>query len=253
MKIECGLCHKRISSISHYATLKNGCICDSCIKQAGLAPAYAEIKGYYPELDKQTVESFNSFAEQLLQKRKAQYFVIPKELTELESKFKATESIPNILEIDFENKIVKLLSVQTIIPGSVFSKFSNKSLYLNFNNIKTINCLEEKDERIKANKKEKYCSRMYIRIDTNVLEFPIALEIDVNAAKPRIDSTNYNELKIKQNEVKEFFEDKIMNVHKSSDSNNSAADEIRKFKGLLDDGIITQEEFDAKKKQLLGL
>ena len=46
-----------------------------------------------------------------------------------------------------------------------------------------------------------------------------------------------------------------------SNSNNSKeqaipysnADEIRKYKGLLDDGIITQEEFDAKKKQLLGL
>ncbi len=33
----------------------------------------------------------------------------------------------------------------------------------------------------------------------------------------------------------------------------SAADEIKKFKALLDEGIITQEEFDAKKKQLLGL
>ena len=33
----------------------------------------------------------------------------------------------------------------------------------------------------------------------------------------------------------------------------SIADEIRKFKGLLDDGIITQEEFDAAKKKLLGL
>lgn len=33
----------------------------------------------------------------------------------------------------------------------------------------------------------------------------------------------------------------------------SPADEIRKFKGLLDDGIITQEEFNVKKKQLLGL
>jgi hypothetical protein len=31
------------------------------------------------------------------------------------------------------------------------------------------------------------------------------------------------------------------------------ADELKKFKGLLDMGIITQEEFDAKKKQLLGL
>jgi len=33
----------------------------------------------------------------------------------------------------------------------------------------------------------------------------------------------------------------------------SAADELKKFKELLDSGIITQDEFDAKKKQLLGI
>lgn len=33
----------------------------------------------------------------------------------------------------------------------------------------------------------------------------------------------------------------------------SNADELKKFKDLLDSGIISQEEFDAKKKQLLGL
>lgn len=32
----------------------------------------------------------------------------------------------------------------------------------------------------------------------------------------------------------------------------SEADEIMKFKSLLDDGLISQEEFDAKRKQLLG-
>lgn len=31
----------------------------------------------------------------------------------------------------------------------------------------------------------------------------------------------------------------------------SVADEIRRFKGLLEDGIISQEEFDRKKQQLL--
>ena len=36
-------------------------------------------------------------------------------------------------------------------------------------------------------------------------------------------------------------------------NNVSAAEELKKFKELLDAGIITQEEFDAKKKQLLGL
>lgn len=33
----------------------------------------------------------------------------------------------------------------------------------------------------------------------------------------------------------------------------SAADELKKYKALLDSGTITQAEFDAKKKQLLGL
>lgn len=33
----------------------------------------------------------------------------------------------------------------------------------------------------------------------------------------------------------------------------SNADELKKYKDLLDNGVITQEEFDQKKKQLLGL
>lgn len=31
------------------------------------------------------------------------------------------------------------------------------------------------------------------------------------------------------------------------------AEELKNYKELLDSGVITQEEFDAKKKQLLGL
>ena len=30
-------------------------------------------------------------------------------------------------------------------------------------------------------------------------------------------------------------------------------EELKKFKDLLDSGVITEEEFEAKKKQLLGL
>ena len=33
----------------------------------------------------------------------------------------------------------------------------------------------------------------------------------------------------------------------------SPADELLKYKGLFDAGVLTQEEFEAKKKQLLGL
>ena len=34
---------------------------------------------------------------------------------------------------------------------------------------------------------------------------------------------------------------------------NVLFDELKKFKELLDSGVITQEEFDEKKKALLGL
>ena len=39
----------------------------------------------------------------------------------------------------------------------------------------------------------------------------------------------------------------------SSTTNYSNADELKKYKELLDSGVISQEEFDAKKQQLLGL
>lgn len=33
----------------------------------------------------------------------------------------------------------------------------------------------------------------------------------------------------------------------------AGAEELKRYKELLDSGVITQEEFDAKKKQILGL
>lgn len=53
--------------------------------------------------------------------------------------------------------------------------------------------------------------------------------------------------------------DRIINDNQSSNNDQdiasstvSNADEIRKYKSLLDDGIITQEEFDKKKAELLN-
>ncbi|MBR1968808.1 MAG: SHOCT domain-containing protein [Clostridia bacterium] len=56
-------------------------------------------------------------------------------------------------------------------------------------------------------------------------------------------------------EIRTVFENYKDNdvVEVTGATTNSAADEIKKFKDLLDAGVITQEEFDLKKKQLLGL
>ncbi len=53
-------------------------------------------------------------------------------------------------------------------------------------------------------------------------------------------------------ELKKYVEDRI---NKNNNSTNSLdpADQIKKFAELRDQGIITEEEFTSKKKQLLGI
>lgn len=45
----------------------------------------------------------------------------------------------------------------------------------------------------------------------------------------------------------------VSNQKEATETGIDSADQIRKFKELLDSGAITQEEFNAKKRQLLGL
>lgn len=58
------------------------------------------------------------------------------------------------------------------------------------------------------------------------------------------------------NYAKNLIMQKVNEVHNVNTFNSlqiSAADEILKYKNLLDTGVITQEEFEFKKKELLGL
>ena len=64
---------------------------------------------------------------------------------------------------------------------------------------------------------------------------------------PNCNSTNITEL------TDEEFKKLSAENTQASAPTISNADELKKYKELLDMGIITQEEFDAKKKQLLGL
>lgn len=84
--------------------------------------------------------------------------------------------------------------------------------------------------------------------------------------KPDVAGTDMNPhtvmFKKKSNDAMKAVKDKIYEmINNALKANNtttivaatSSADELKKFKELLDSGIISQEEFDEKKKQLLGL
>lgn len=53
--------------------------------------------------------------------------------------------------------------------------------------------------------------------------------------------------------ISELLQKRQTTLDVNTKSNISNAEELKKYKELLDNGIITQEEFDGKKKQLLGL
>lgn len=74
---------------------------------------------------------------------------------------------------------------------------------------------------------------------------PIMAVLDENALM--FDSAN-NDAAL---EIKNTTE-KLMSQSARIATNFSPADELKKFKQLLDDGIISKEEFEQKKKQLLG-
>lgn len=65
---------------------------------------------------------------------------------------------------------------------------------------------------------------------------------------------NANEIyEIINNLLVDRQKEKSQNTGTTIIQNSDEADQLKKYKDLLDSGVITQEEFDAKKKQLLGL
>lgn len=54
-------------------------------------------------------------------------------------------------------------------------------------------------------------------------------------------------------EAKRIIEERISSLNQSNESKNSESDELEKFSKLRDKGIITEDEFQEKKKLLLGL
>lgn len=72
-------------------------------------------------------------------------------------------------------------------------------------------------------------------------------------------SVDYMQAKLSGQKIIDFLTKMTKEENTEEPHQNTApktvfsASEIMEYKNLLDAGIITQEEFDAKKKQLLGL
>jgi hypothetical protein len=72
-----------------------------------------------------------------------------------------------------------------------------------------------------------------------------------------IGTSKYNKLKEEMPSIYEDIQKRVENAKVSKDKPVqvviSPADELKKFKELLDMGALSQEEFDAKKREILGM
>ena len=104
------------------------------------------------------------------------------------------------------------------------------------------------------------CSELRIKITLNNVANPVVFIDFVKGTAVKKDSVLYRSLADDAASVISMLE--VITAKDSGDKQASAqapsaplsgADEIRKYKALLDEGIISQEEFEEKKRQLLGL
>lgn len=79
---------------------------------------------------------------------------------------------------------------------------------------------------------------------------------DLSAVSSAVSIKNVTKdtVEIMSNAIKVCSDKYKKSLHSNSNSSStSTADEILKLKELLDAGILTEEEFSAKKKQVLGI
>ena len=100
------------------------------------------------------------------------------------------------------------------------------------------------------------CSSLEIKITLNNMETPTEY-IELISSETSRSSFIYKSAFKSAQEILSILqvicESNNCNASEQQTQPSSSADEIMKFKNLLDQGIITKEEFELKKKQLLGI
>lgn len=252
LKATCSVCNKEIG-LNRYQIANKGWICKECFKECGFNLA--------TPIRKMTLDDIHK----AMENKKVQ-------VEELNS-FNPTKKIGTHIEID-ENQN------KWLIPDGMFGGKKNPKIY-NFSDIVDFELLEDGESIAKGGlgravvggvlfrgigavvggvtgkkKSKPICNSLKIKITLNDMSKPVVY-IDFIKASTKKDSIIYKTMYKSAQECLSVLQ---LIVNSQEEVQNdiaatsiSSADEILKFKNLLDQGIITQEEFEAKKKQLLGL
>lgn len=240
----CAVCGKELGLLSSKAAISDGVVCSECLKTAGIS---ALSNG----------QAFNAASlKQLLDRR-----------TAIVKSFSPTKKVGTYIAVDENNKSFKiggdifeydnLLSFELLEDGNTITKGGLGRAVaggLLFGGVGAI------VGGVTGGKKTKgTCSSMKLRVtlrnahvDTTYITFIMSETKKSNFVYKTAQTNAQSCISVLEN-IADQAKSSAEAAQYETPQNASAADEIVKFKQLMDDGVISQEEFEAKKKQLLGL
>lgn len=254
LKAICAVCNEE-TGLNRYRIANKEWLCPSCFKDA-------DFKILMPT-QKMTVEYIHTAIRG------------KKENDDELSSFKPTKKISKFVEFDDKQK-------KWLILSAVLGKRDKSKVY-NYNDIVDFELLEDGETvsqgglgralvggvlfggvgavvgGVTGNRKNKgICNSLKIKVTLKDMNNPVVYITFLNSQTKK-DGFVYKTLFKEAHECLSVLQlicnnqDVSVNGNSNNNASGSNADEIKKYKNLLDEGILTQEEFDAKKKELLRL
>ncbi|WP_453992181.1 SHOCT domain-containing protein [Bacillus nitroreducens] len=251
LKATCAVCEKEIG-LNRTRIADKKWICPKCFKEAGFTLT--------TDTRTLTVDNVHAAIQATIENQKELGVFTP------------TKKIGSLVEFDDNQK-------KWLVLSPVLGK-RDKSIVYNYSDIIDFELLED-DESIASGglgralvggalfggagaivggvtgkKKTKgICTSLKIKVTVRDMNNPVVYIPFLNS-KTKKDGWIYKSVFKLAHECLSTFQlicDDQKNNVENNNTSTSSADEIRRFKELLDEGIITQEEFEHKKKEILGL
>lgn len=257
-KVICAVCNKE-TGLNRYRIANKEWICPSCFKDAG----FKKVGVMDKPIQKMTVEDVRNAIK------------AKKENDDELSTFNPTKKISTFVEFDDNQK-------KWLILSPILGKRDKSKVY-NYSDIADFELLEDGESISQGGlgralaggalfggtgaivggvtgkrKNKSICNSLKIKVTLKDINNPVVYITFLNS-KTKKDSFVYKTFYKDAQECLSVLQlicnsqETSSNSDQSNTTIESVADEIKKFKNLLDEGILTQEEFDAKKKELLGL
>lgn len=243
-KTPCAVCGKELGLFSCKKKISNGVVCANCLGKAGIS-VLSNALSYNQKSIKELVNT-----------RKV-----------LVDNFRKTKSVGKYIAVDENNKAFKigrnifaydnLLSFELLEDGQSITKGGLGRAVAGAFFAGSVGAIV--GGATSSKKSKGICNSMKLRISlknahTDVVYIKlITLETKKSSPIYKIAQDNAQKCITVLEAINDINKSNSVEYKNIEVHNVSQADEIVKFKALLDQGIITQEEFDLKKKQLLGL